>query len=54
MKYYNFGNRASGKKVNMTPKLYDQVATRLLDTWGTYAGWAHSVNQWLTTSSLSG
>lgn len=27
----------------MTPKLYEEVATKLADMWGDYAGWAHSV-----------
>jgi N-glycosylase/DNA lyase len=27
----------------MTPKIYDDVNTKLLNVWGDYAGWAHSV-----------
>ena len=27
----------------MTPKLYEQVTTKLVATWGDYAGWAQSV-----------
>ena len=27
----------------MTPKLYDEVSTKLANVWGEYAGWAHSV-----------
>ncbi|RDB20955.1 N-glycosylase/DNA lyase [Hypsizygus marmoreus] len=44
-KYYGLkGTSASnGKKVNMTPKLYEDVNTKLLSVWGDYAGWAHSV-----------
>ncbi|KAG6918145.1 hypothetical protein DXG01_016334 [Tephrocybe rancida] len=44
-KYYGLKGAAgsSGKKINMTPKLYDDVNTRLLNVWGGYAGWAHSV-----------
>jgi endonuclease III len=34
---------AKGGKVPMTPKLYEDVATKLADMWGDYAGWAHSV-----------
>lgn len=34
---------AKGGKVPMTPKLYEEVATKLADMWGDYAGWAHSV-----------
>jgi len=40
---------AKGGKVPMTPKLYEEVATKLADVWGDYAGWAHSV---LFTSDL--
>lgn len=34
---------SSGTKANMTPKLYDEVNTKLAKVWGDYAGWAHSV-----------
>ena len=27
----------------MTPKIYEAVCTKLVETWGDYAGWAHSV-----------
>lgn len=27
----------------MTPKIYEAVSTKLVETWGEYAGWAHSV-----------
>ena len=28
----------------MSPKLYDEVSTKLAAIWGDYAGWAHSVS----------
>ena len=34
---------AKGGKVPMTPKLYEEVASKLADVWGDSAGWAHSV-----------
>jgi N-glycosylase/DNA lyase len=27
----------------MTPKIYEAVGSKLVETWGDYAGWAHSV-----------
>ena len=42
-KHYGFRSLGSSKKVSMTPKLYDEINTKLADTWGDYAGWAHSV-----------
>lgn len=33
---------SKGKGV-MTPRIYNEVATKLADIWGEYAGWAHSV-----------
>ncbi|KAJ4487843.1 DNA glycosylase, partial [Lentinula aciculospora] len=36
-------------KVNMTPKLYEELCTKFVQVWGGYAGWAHSV---LFTSDL--
>ncbi|KAJ7109466.1 DNA glycosylase [Mycena epipterygia] len=36
-------------KATMTPKLYEEINTRLVGVWGDYAGWAHSV---LFTSDL--
>ncbi|KAJ7271873.1 DNA glycosylase [Mycena haematopus] len=36
-------------KTNMTPKLYEEINTKLVAVWGNYAGWAHSV---LFTSDL--
>lgn len=26
----------------MTPRIYNEVATKLADIWGGYAGWAHT------------
>ncbi|GJE90882.1 8-oxoguanine DNA glycosylase [Phanerochaete sordida] len=46
-KYY--GVAGSKAKTNMTPQLYDMVNTKLVNVWGTYAGWAQSV---LFTSDL--
>ncbi|KAG6867000.1 hypothetical protein C0991_003916 [Blastosporella zonata] len=45
VKYYGLkgSHGSNGKKANMTPKLYDDVNTRLTNVWGEYAGWAHSV-----------
>ena len=34
----------SGSKAAMTPKLYDEVQTKLGGVWGDRAGWAHSVS----------
>ncbi|KAI5835056.1 DNA glycosylase [Schizophyllum commune Tattone D] len=49
----HYGLRVGGKstngKVPMTPKIYDEVNTKLAGIWGEYAGWAHSV---LFTSDL--
>ncbi|KAG2158288.1 DNA glycosylase [Suillus bovinus] len=33
---------SKGKGV-MTPRIYDEVATKLANIWGEYAGWAHTV-----------
>jgi N-glycosylase/DNA lyase len=43
-KHYGVRMASGGKagKVVMTPKLYDEVSTKLADVWGEYAGWAHS------------
>ena len=56
-KHYGFRSLGSSKKVIMTPKLYDEINSKLADTWGEYAGWAHSVgsyrhihNLYLTTT----
>ncbi|KAJ3568639.1 hypothetical protein NP233_g5580 [Leucocoprinus birnbaumii] len=42
VKYYGMKGSSSGK-TNMTPKLYDEVNSKLFSVWGEYAGWAHSV-----------
>ncbi|KAI0949985.1 hypothetical protein AcV7_008594 [Taiwanofungus camphoratus] len=42
-------NASSKGKVAMTPKVYDEVSSKLAAVWGDYAGWAHSV---LFTSDL--
>ncbi|KAI1794586.1 DNA glycosylase [Ganoderma leucocontextum] len=46
-KYYGF--RGPTKKGTMSPKLYEEVSSKLGAVWGDYAGWAHSV---LFTSDL--
>jgi N-glycosylase/DNA lyase len=44
IKHYGFrGSSASKSKINMTPKLYEEVNAKLAAIWGEYAGWAHSV-----------
>ncbi|KAH9952127.1 DNA glycosylase [Amylocystis lapponica] len=45
----HYGLRGSSKTQNMTPKLYEEVSSKLAAVWGEYAGWAHSV---LFTSDL--
>lgn len=35
--------------MTMTPKLYEEVNTKLFSAWGDYAGWAHSVRFSLPT-----
>ncbi|XP_006457954.1 hypothetical protein AGABI2DRAFT_190340 [Agaricus bisporus var. bisporus H97] len=42
VKYYGMKRPGSGK-MTMTPKLYEEVNTKLFSAWGDYAGWAHSV-----------
>lgn len=39
----------------MTPKVYDEVSSKLAAVWGDYAGWAHSVRLPIpfTRSSIS-
>lgn len=27
----------------MTPRLYEEISSKLAETWGEYAGWAHTV-----------
>ncbi|KAF8610687.1 DNA glycosylase [Ceratobasidium sp. AG-I] len=41
-KMYGFKSRAGQSKA-MNPKLYSEIANKFADTWGPYAGWAHSV-----------
>ncbi|KDR73529.1 hypothetical protein GALMADRAFT_251252 [Galerina marginata CBS 339.88] len=41
-KHYGFKGSTSGK-TNMTPKLYEEISTKLSSIWGEYAGWAHTV-----------
>ncbi|KAG7092568.1 hypothetical protein E1B28_008916 [Marasmius oreades] len=47
VKYY--GVKSSPGRSTMSPKLYQEINTRLVNVWGQYAGWAHSV---LFTSDL--
>ncbi|KAH8116865.1 DNA glycosylase [Phellopilus nigrolimitatus] len=42
VKYYGMRG-AGGGKMPMTPKLYNEVNARLVNIWGDYAGWAHSI-----------
>ncbi|KAJ8078900.1 8-oxoguanine glycosylase ogg1 [Marasmius tenuissimus] len=44
----HYGVKSSGKST-MSPKLYEEINTKLVNVWGPYAGWAHSV---LFTSDL--
>ena len=44
MKHYGLRGTGSGSKAAMTPKLYDEVQTKLAGVWGDHAGWAHSVS----------
>ncbi|THU87254.1 DNA glycosylase [Dendrothele bispora CBS 962.96] len=44
IKHYGLKGSANGKKINMTPKIYEEVNKKLVDVWGDYAGWAHSVS----------
>ncbi|KAJ7046882.1 DNA glycosylase [Mycena alexandri] len=48
IKHYGLKGSLSSK-TSMTPKLYEEISTRLVAVWGDYAGWAHSV---LFTSDL--
>ncbi|KAH7340213.1 DNA glycosylase [Rhizoctonia solani] len=39
-----YGFRSQGKQPKaMNPRLYSEIASKFTDTWGSYAGWAHSV-----------
>ncbi|PFH51173.1 hypothetical protein AMATHDRAFT_143256 [Amanita thiersii Skay4041] len=42
IKYYGMKGSTKGKTA-MTPKIYDEVSSKLQALWGDYAGWAHSV-----------
>ncbi|KAG6837287.1 hypothetical protein H0H93_011889 [Arthromyces matolae] len=42
-KHYGLRSKSDGKKVNMTPKLYEELNSKFFNVWGHYAGWAHSV-----------
>lgn len=43
IKHYGLRTVGGSKgKGTMTPRIYDEVATKLADIWGEYAGWAHS------------
>ncbi|TRM62625.1 DNA glycosylase [Schizophyllum amplum] len=46
VKHYGLksGAKSSNGKTPMTPKIYDEVNTKLVAIWGDYAGWAHSVS----------
>ncbi|KAH6918358.1 N-glycosylase/DNA lyase [Coprinopsis sp. MPI-PUGE-AT-0042] len=39
----HYGLKGSSGKLTMTPKIYDEVNSKLQALWGDYAGWAHSV-----------
>ncbi|KAL0581541.1 8-oxoguanine glycosylase ogg1 [Marasmius crinis-equi] len=45
----HYGVKSSPGKSAMSPKLYEEINTKLVNVWGQYAGWAHSV---LFTSDL--
>ncbi|KAI0819521.1 DNA glycosylase [Trametes gibbosa] len=45
----HYGLRGAAKATSMSPKLYEEVSSKLAAVWGEYAGWAHSV---LFTSDL--
>jgi hypothetical protein len=44
IKHYGLRSPNGKAKSNMTPRLYDEVSTKLVTVWGEYAGWAHSVS----------
>ncbi|KAJ6502463.1 DNA glycosylase [Mycena sanguinolenta] len=48
IKHYGLKGSLNAKTA-MTPKLYEEINTKLVAVWGDYAGWAHSV---LFTSDL--
>ncbi|KAI0807592.1 DNA glycosylase [Fomes fomentarius] len=39
----HYGLRGASKTGTMSPKVYEEVSTKLTAVWGDYAGWAHSV-----------
>ncbi|CAE6434019.1 unnamed protein product [Rhizoctonia solani] len=41
-KMYSFKTQGKQPKT-MNPRLYSEIASKFADTWGPYAGWAHSV-----------
>ncbi|KAF9469159.1 DNA glycosylase [Collybia nuda] len=44
VKHYGLKSAATtANKINMTPKLYDELSSHLFSLWGNHAGWAHSV-----------
>ncbi len=43
----HYGLRGATKTGAMSPKLYEEVSTKLAAVWGEYAGWAHSVSSFL-------
>jgi len=45
LKYYGLkgSSVSSGKKVSVTPKIYNDINAKLVNIWGDYAGWAHSI-----------
>lgn len=40
----HYGLRGASKTGTMSPKVYEEVSTKLTAVWGDYAGWAHSVS----------
>jgi N-glycosylase/DNA lyase len=42
IKHYNLKG-SSKQKQSMTPRLYEEVQTKLANVWGPWAGWAHTV-----------
>ncbi|KAI0034012.1 DNA glycosylase [Vararia minispora EC-137] len=42
IKHYGFRSSSSLRQT-LSPKLYEDINSRLVDVWGDYAGWAHSV-----------
>jgi N-glycosylase/DNA lyase len=43
IKHYGLRTAGGSKtKSTMTPQVYEQVTTKLVEIWGDFAGWAHS------------